>query len=364
MHSNLRRSAFTLIELLVVVAVLAILIGILLPSLGRARASGQFIACAANMRAIAQGMATYNAQNDQFFAPSYVYGAKNEGGSWRFEDQQESPPSGTIANGYVHWSWSLFEGESGVAEKAFQCPTMLNGGAPATNPGTNPAHWEPWQVNDLGQSAGARDPTDRQAKRMAYTGNAAIFPRNKFNPSTVRKNVLVRSVRVKNAARTILAGEFLDNNNYTGIAEIGGGGSGEASQGRSKSHRPVTPFVGGSAGQDVYTETVRPGFPSFFYPSIRAILTKDQIRGSTSLIDGNSDTALNALGRHHPGGNAVYGGTSNFVFADGHVTNYIITDTIRQRLWGDEFYSITGGGAVNRLNPDGSRPEEDEITGG
>jgi len=132
---------FTLIELLVVVAIIALLISILLPSLQRARELSKRSVCASNLRSIVQGMINYTATNKDFVPmhqgpePDYVYirGSTNiqaPGNEWHLGEllmpQMGMTPPPRGANNRFYDEALQNNRQDG---KIFYCPTTGNASA-------------------------------------------------------------------------------------------------------------------------------------------------------------------------------------------------------------------------------------------
>ncbi len=344
--SSKRRVGFTLVELLVVVSIIALLVSILLPNLKTARNQAKAVKCAANARQVGQATSMYLAESNSFFPPSYIYPTTSSG-AWSMTAQSTT----SVPNGYLHWSHFLYSGGK-VKEEAFQCPNFNDGGAPRTNPGPLAEDWNPDQIDDGGNSA-PNDLVDKQARRMAYTANAAIIPRNKFTPllsGGQRINELVQENRIKRPGDTILYTEYLSNWRALGVSKNG--------KMLLKSHRPVNVFYHlGSGGNEYQASETSPGF---IYGRIGLPKTEEDygllptgvVKNKTNILDYTSGIAqINAVGRDHPGGTSKnFGGTANFTFMDNHVERMTPFASLRDRKWGNRYYSLSGENEVLNMN--------------
>ncbi len=116
--SRNKRKGFTLIELLVVVAIIAVLMAILLPSLANAREQAKSVVCATNIRQISLGHTIYA----DMYNGTWPGGANGNIGDWTTNTYCCWVPSGYAGN-------TLFDVKRGSlfpivnSAKAYLCPS-------------------------------------------------------------------------------------------------------------------------------------------------------------------------------------------------------------------------------------------------
>lgn len=123
-----RTRAFTLVEILVVIGIIAILIGILLPSLSKARKSAEAAVCMSNLRQLALGVYNYAVDNKGVSVPSSMSLGKYiingvEGRGTVYWNGEQFTPTGSSITSVVYERGFLYR-YLGKSDKVLDCPTL------------------------------------------------------------------------------------------------------------------------------------------------------------------------------------------------------------------------------------------------
>ena len=117
-----RQRGFTLIELLVVIAIIAILAGMLLPALSKAKEGGRSTVCKSNMRQIMIGILLYTDENadylpwagdvDRDLPPDWMFGGQPSGDTTNPKYWAQPP----LSYGFHAEAGSIFHYVTGLAQ--------------------------------------------------------------------------------------------------------------------------------------------------------------------------------------------------------------------------------------------------------
>ena len=118
------KKGFTLIELLIVVAIIAVLAGMLLPVLHKARKRAEDISCLSQEKQVSAALLSYTGDHKDYFPPYCQWADENGTGT-------AIPFGVNYMNG--SWSYKLYQGKYISTHKILFCPSIMKDVTPTSD---------------------------------------------------------------------------------------------------------------------------------------------------------------------------------------------------------------------------------------